>query len=383
LRSLVCLKEAVKRIFVAAGKPMPKTVRVNSGLEQEFYIIDKKHFDERPDLRITGRTVQGSQPFKNQELCDHYLASIPRRAVKCIHEVEREAWRLVIRLKTRHQEVAPNQFETAPIFAQSSVASDQNLILMDLMRNIASKHDLAFLFHEKPFIGYNGNGKHNNWSIGTDNVVSLFKPDNMKENIIFKLALAAVIRGIDIHQDLIRYSISSASNDFRLGAHEAPPSIISIFLGDTLSNYVNSIISGKDFQEIDVRVNIGIPYLTPFERHSTDRNRTSPFAFTVNKFEFRAVGSSQNPSISNYILNTIISESFDYLSEQIEILKKNNTPAEEAAEQVFRKTLIEHHRIIFDGDGYSEDWVKEAENRGLLNLRTSYQVLEYVNNEKI
>jgi len=383
LRSIACLRESVKKIFVAAGKTEPKSVRVNSGLEQEFYIIDKKHFDERPDLRITGRTVQGSQPFKNQELCDHYLASIPRRAVNCIHEVEREAWRLGIPLKTRHQEVAPNQFETAPIFEQSSVASDQNLILMDLMRNIASKHGLMFLFHEKPFIGYNGNGKHNNWSIGTDSVTSIFKPENMKNNIIFKLALAAVIRGIDVHQDLIRYSISGASNDFRLGAHEAPPSIISIFLGDTLSNYVDSIITGKEYKDIDVRMNIGIPYLTPFERHSTDRNRTSPFAFTVNKFEFRAVGSSQNPSISNYILNTIISESFDYLTEEIEALKKkNNIPAEEAAEEVFKRTLINHQRIIFDGDGYSQDWLNEAERRGLLNLRTTYEVLEHVNNEK-
>jgi glutamine synthetase len=381
LRSLVAITKSTKRLLGLLGINA-KTVRSNSGCEQEFYLVDKKYYDERPDLKMTGRTVQGAKPNKNQELCDHYLASIPNRAGDCVYEIEREAWKIGIPVKTRHQEVAPNQFEFAPIFDQASIAADQNIMLMQLMKNVAVKHDLQVLFHEKPFAGYNGNGKHNNWSIGTDTIPTIFKPENIKTNHVFQLALTAVIRGVDIHQDVIRHAIASASNDFRLGANEAPPSIMSIYLGDSLTNFVNFLITGKEEKDPDLLVDLGIPFLPPFYRASTDRNRTSPFAFTGNKFEIRAVGGSQNPSISSTAINTITADSFNYLADEIESHLNQGMALDKAISKVVKDTLAKHQRIIFDDDGYSKEWVEEAKKRGLLNLSNTYDTLNYVNSEK-
>jgi glutamine synthetase len=381
LRSLVAVTKATKRLFSVLGKDV-KSVRSNSGCEQEFYLIDKNHFEERPDLKLIGRTIQGTKPIKNQELGDHYLAGLPNKAVDCIHDIEKEAWKIGIPIKTRHQEVAPNQFEMAPIFESSSIAADQNIMLMQMMRNVASKHNISVLFHEKPFAGYNGNGKHNNWSIGTDTIPTIFKPEDIKNNLIFQLGLTAVIRGIDLHQDIIRHAIASAGNDFRLGANEAPPSIISVYLGDSLTNFIEYLITGNEKREPPLELDLGVPYLPPFFRASTDRNRTSPFAFTGNKFEIRAVGGSQNPAISSTAINTIAAESFYYLADEIESLVNKGTPLEKAVNKVVKETLAKHQRIIFDQNGYSQDWVEEAKKRGLLNLKNTIDTLNYVNSEK-
>jgi len=298
--------------------------------------------------------------------------------------MERESWKLGIPIKTRHQEVAPNQFEMAPIFEPSSIATDHNLMLMELMKNVSAKHGLMAIFHEKPFSGFNGSGKHNNWSIGTDLIPTIFNPtDDMKNNLPFKLGLAATIRAVDVHQDVLRLSIATASNDFRLGANEAPPSIMSIYLGGTLTNFIEYLITGEDYTNPPTTLDLGIPYLCKFTRHYTDRNRTSTFAFTGNKFEIRCVGGSQSPSISNFIINTMLSDSFDYMSDEIEKLtKKGSHSVEDAIEQVIKETLEKHKRIIFDGNGYSQEWVEEAEKRGLLNLRNTPQTVRYCYNEK-
>lgn len=379
LRSNVAITNATKRLFNAIQQPI-NTVYSHSGVEQEFYLIEKSLYDARPDLKILGRTVQGCAPFKGQELCDHYLAPLPERANSCIHEFEREAWKLGIPIKTRHQEVGPNQFEMAPIFEEASIASDHNLILMQLMKDIAPRYNLAVIFHEKPFAGYNGSGKHNNWSIGTDTIPSIFKPDFQSN--VFKLALTGVIRAVHRHQDVLRLAIASAGNDFRLGANEAPPSIISVYLGEALSNFVNHLISGEEIKLYNLNIDLGIPYLPEFERAPTDRNRTSPFAFTGNKFEVRAVGGSQNPAISSCALNTIVADSFNYLSDQLTSLLHDGVNIDDSVNIVCRRELTQYSSIIFDGDGYSEEWLNEAQNRGLLNLKNTYDTLNYCNNEK-
>jgi len=283
-------------------------------------------------------------------------------------------------IKTRHQEVAPNQFEVAPIFEQAHIAADHNLLLMTLMREVASKHNLSILFHEKPFAGYNGSGKHNNWSVGTETISTIFKPDY--ENPVFKIGLAAVIRGVDLNQDLLRWAIASASNDLRLGANEAPPSIISVFLGTTISNYVDTLISGTQYPDESTYLDLGIPFLCPFSVQTTDRNRTSPFAFTGNKFEVRAVGASQSPAMSSCMLNTLTADSFLFLANEIEELKNSGTSIEQAIDKVCKETLAKHKNVIFDGNGYESAWVEEAERRGLLNLRTTPDTLNYILNDK-
>eukprot|EP01125_Pyxidicula_operculata_P022738 TRINITY_DN9540_c0_g1_i1.p1 TRINITY_DN9540_c0_g1~~TRINITY_DN9540_c0_g1_i1.p1 ORF type:complete len:726 (+),score=203.99 TRINITY_DN9540_c0_g1_i1:58-2235(+) len=384
LRSELAVDRAGKRLFKVIGEEGHHQFWSDSGVEQEFFLIDNSQWYQRPDVRVSGRTLQGASATKDQELSDHYFGPLPKRALECIAEIERAAWKLGIPVTTRHQEVAPNQFEISPIFSRASIASDYNMLLMEIMQRVAPLHGFACLLHEKPFKGINGSGKHNNWSIGTNKIPTLMEPgDKPIENRIFLLTLAAVVRGVDVYQDLMRYAIAGAGNDHRLGGHEAPPAIISVYLGDELGALVDAILAGKQPpQPVDPNVDLGVSYLPKHPRDTTDRNRTSPFAFTGNKFEVRCVGSSQRPAVSNFILNSLSADSFDYLSEELEKEIAKGTSVDKAIHKVVKETLEKHKRIIFQGNGYSAEWQKEAEKRGLKNYRTTPEVLSEVYNDK-
>ncbi len=358
------------------------TIRVNTtvGPEQEYFLVDRALYEKRRDLIYCGRTLFGAKPPKGQEMDDHYFGSLKDRVSSFMHDLDEELWKLGIFAKTEHNEVAPAQHELAPIFTTTNIATDHNQLTMEMMRKIARRHGLVCLLHEKPFAGVNGSGKHNNWSISTDKGVNLLEPgDSPRENAQFLLFLAAVIKGVDEYQDLLRISVASAGNDHRLGANEAPPAIVSMFVGDDLMEVLNAIETGSDYDQKDkVEMRIGVHTLPRFTRDTTDRNRTSPFAFTGNKFEFRMVGSSQSIADCNTMLNTIVAEELSSFADRLE----GAEDFESALNDLIRETIVSHKRIIFNGNNYSDEWVAEAESRGLLNLKSTVEALPYLLKEK-
>jgi glutamine synthetase len=377
LRSMEALSKQALRILKIFGSDKGVSrVFTTIGPEQEYFLIDRELFFKRPDLVIADRTLFGAKPPKGQQLEDHYFGTIPARVLACMGEWERELYRLGVPVKTRHNEVAPGQYEIAPLFEMSQLASDHQMLTMETLKRVAPRHGLAALLHEKPFAGVNGSGKHNNWSMATDAGANLLDPqDETHTNMQFLVFLCAVIRAVDIHADLLRASIASAANDHRLGANEAPPAIISIFLGDMLQDILNQVEKGQLRRTLKGGViDLGARTLPTLPRHSGDRNRTSPFAFTGNKFEFRAVGSSQSIAWPNTVLNTIAAESLDYMATELErAVGGNPTPGkvQAAAMSLLKKIVKQHKRVIFGGDNYSDEWHAEAEKRGLPHLRDS------------
>jgi glutamine synthetase len=380
LRSMDALSGAAVRALELLGVDDAKRVFTTTGCEQEYFLIDEQYFFERPDLVTTGRTLFGAKPPKGHELDDHYFGSIPERVLAYMLEVELELAKLGIPIKTRHNEVAPNQFEVAPIFENSNVGSDHQMVTMQIMQNTARRYGLVCLLHEKPFAGVNGSGKHNNWSMGTDTGLNLLDPgETPAENLQFLFFCAAVIQAVNKHQALLRASIASAGQDHRLGANEAPPAIISIFLGAELEKVFTAIESGKvQASKPGSFLGLGTPVLPPLPLHGGDRNRTSPFAFTGNKFEFRALGSNSSPAWPNTVLNTIVAESVDELADKLEGALKGSTTLEKAVTAVVKGVWAANKQVIFDGDGYSEAWHKEAEKRGLANLKTTPDALPWI-----
>jgi glutamine synthetase len=381
LRSMDALSGVAMKALDLLGVEDASRVFTTTGCEQEYFLIDEQYFFERPDLVTTGRTLFGAKPPKGHELDDHYFGSIPERVLAYMLDVELELAKLGIPIKTRHNEVAPNQFEVAPIFENSNVGSDHQLVTMQIMQNTARRYGLVCLLHEKPFAGVNGSGKHNNWSMGTDTGLNLLDPgDTPAENLQFLFFCAAVIQAVNKHQQLLRASIASAGQDHRLGANEAPPAIISIFLGAELEKVFGAIESGKvQPSKPGSFLGLGTPVLPPLPLHGGDRNRTSPFAFTGNKFEFRALGSNSSPAWPNTVLNTIVAESVDELTERLKTaLKGSGATLEKAVTTVVKGVWAANKQIVFDGDGYSEAWHKEAEKRGLANLKTTPDALPWL-----
>jgi glutamine synthetase len=380
LRSMDALSKSAMRALKLFGNTSAARVFTTVGPEQEYFLIDEQYFYERPDLITTGRTLFGAKPPKGHELDDHYFGSIPERVLAYMLETERELAKLGVPVKTRHNEVAPNQYELAPIFENSNVGSDHQQLTMQVMQNVARRYGLVCLLHEKPFAGVNGSGKHNNWSMGTDEGENLLEPgDTPHENLQFLFFCAAVIQAVNKHQGLLRASIASPGQDHRLGANEAPPAIISIFLGSELEKVFAAIERGETGESTpESFLGLGTPVLPPLPMHGGDRNRTSPFAFTGNKFEFRALGSSMSLSLPNSVLNTIVAEAIDYLSEELEDALESGTDLEEALRPVLQRSYAANKQIVFGGDNYSEEWHEEAEQRGLLNLRSTPDALPYL-----
>ncbi len=380
LRSRQALNNATRRLMKCFGLP-DEHVTITLGPEQEYFLIDKNFYLNRPDLVQTGRTLFGAPPAKHQQLEDHYFGSIKPRVLNFMSDVEKELWRLGIPAKTRHNEVAPAQFELAPMFEDINLAIDHNMLVMEVLRQQASKHGLVCLLHEKPFAGVNGSGKHNNWSISYGNKNLLDPGTDPQQNAIFLTVLTAIIEAVDKHSDLLRNSVASAGNDHRLGANEAPPAIISIFLGDQLNEVIENIINGSSGgSRRNDTLKIGVDTLPVLPRDATDRNRTSPFAFTGNKFEFRAPGSSQSCAGPMMTLNTIVAEAFDSLAEELSTFAPETFLSQ--LQETLKRRISEHKRIIFNGDNYSEEWVKEAERRGLPNLKNTMAALHTLVNEK-
>lgn len=379
LRSMEVIDKQCRRILKLFGKDIKK-VTPTVGPEQEYFLIDKDLYDKRKDLMFCNRTIFGAKPPKGQELEDHYFGAIKPRVDAFMKELDEELWKLGILSKTKHNEVAPCQHEMAPIFTTTNLSADQNQLTMEIMKKVAQKHNLVCILHEKPFAGVNGSGKHNNWSLSTNTGENLLEPGNTPEdNAQFLLVLTAIIKAVDEYQDLLRLSVAFAGNDHRLGADEAPPAIISIFLGDELTAILESIMSGKPYDKKAKEVmKLGVDILPAFPKDNTDRNRTSPFAFTGNKFEFRSLGSSMSISCPNIMLNTITAEALCQFADELEKADDFNT----ALNALIKKTLNEHKRIIFNGDGYSQEWVEEAERRGLLNLKTTTDALPHFLDEK-
>ncbi|HYM55074.1 MAG TPA: glutamine synthetase III, partial [Solirubrobacteraceae bacterium] len=381
LRSMEALSGAAIRALRLLGETDAQRVFTTIGCEQEYFLIDEQYYFERPDLVTTGRTLFGAKPPKGHELDDHYFGSIPERILAYMLEVEQELAKLGVPIKTRHNEVAPNQYEVAPIFENSNVGADHQMITMQIMQNTARRYGLVCLLHEKPFAGVNGSGKHNNWSMGTDTGLNLLDPgDTPAENLQFLFFCAAVIQAVNKHQALLRASIASAGQDHRLGANEAPPAIISIFLGAELEKVFAAIEAGKvQPSKPGSFLGLGTPVLPPLPLHGGDRNRTSPFAFTGNKFEFRALGSSSSPAFPNTVLNTIVAESVDELTDKLKAaLKGSGASLEKAVTSVVKDAWAANKQVVFDGDNYSEAWHKEAEKRGLANLRTTPDALPWL-----
>jgi glutamine synthetase len=383
LRSIEALNKSAQRALKYFGVEASK-VSSTLGAEQEYFLIDEEFYYRRPDLVMTGRTLFGAKPPRGQELEDHYFGSIPDRVLSFMTDVENQLYALGIPVKTRHNEVAPSQYEIAPIFEPSNIAADHQQLIMQVLRNTARRYGLVALLHEKPFAGINGSGKHCNWSMGTDTGINLLEPgDTPHDNLQFLFFCAAVIKAVDMHQDLLRISVASASNDHRLGANEAPPAILSIFLGDQLTDIFERLASGKGGSGKKTGVlELGVPVLPPLPKHAGDRNRTSPFAFTGNKFEFRAVGSSQSISFPITVLNTIVADAIDALMDAVEAKMKKKVSFEQAVLETIKETYAQHKRIVFNGDGYSAAWHKEAAKRGLLNLRTAIDAIEHFTDEK-
>jgi glutamine synthetase len=380
LRSMDALSKSAIRALRLFGNDGAQRVFTTVGPEQEYFLIDEQYYFERPDLFTTGRTLFGAKPPKGHELDDHYFGSIPERILAYMLDTERELAKLGVPVKTRHNEVAPNQYELAPIFENSNVGSDHQQLTMQVMQNVARRYGLVCLLHEKPFAGVNGSGKHNNWSMSTDAGENLLEPgDTPHENLQFLFFCAAVIQAVNKHQGLLRASIASPGQDHRLGANEAPPAIISIFLGAELEKVFGAIERGEAGESFPGSfLGLGTPVLPPLPLHGGDRNRTSPFAFTGNKFEFRALGSSMSLSLPNTVLNTIVAEAIDYLAEELEDALQAGTELEAALRPILQRSYADNKRIIFGGDNYSEEWHAEAEQRGLLNLRATPDALPYL-----
>ena len=380
LRSLQALSKSTRRLMTCF-KAGPKKTTVTLGAEQEYFLIDKRFYLQRPDLYQAGRTIFGATPAKHQQMNDHYFGSIPSRILNFMNDVEKELWKLGIPAKTRHNEVAPAQFELAPLFEEVNLACDHNMLVMETLRNVADRYGLVCLLHEKPFAGVNGSGKHNNWSLsyGKGNLLNPGKDPH--QNAVFLTAICAIMYAVDTHADLLRMTCAGAGNDHRLGAHEAPPAIISIYLGDQLMDVIEQLEQGvpKSSKQAGA-MKLGSDTLPPLPRDATDRNRTSPFAFTGNKFEFRAPGSSQSCSEPNVVLNTIVAEAFDMIAEQLEKLDDKNFHT--GLQKILQKIVKEHKRILYNGNGYTEEWVKEAEKRGLPNIRTSMEALKALTKEE-
>ena len=370
LRSMETLNKQALRILKLFGNDDVKRVCACVGPEQEYFLVDKAMYDKRKDLIYTGRTLFGAKPPKGQELDDHYFGSIKPRVAAFMEELNEELWKLGILAKTEHNEVAPAQHELAPIYTTTNIATDQNQLTMEIMQRVAAKHDLVCLLHEKPFAGVNGSGKHNNWSLSTDTGANLLCPgETPYENAQFLLLLCAVIQAVDDYQGLLRASVATAGNDHRLGANEAPPAVVSIFLGDELTAILDSIENDTPYNGVEKKkMKLGVDVLPRFTRDNTDRNRTSPFAFTGNKFEFRMLGSSNSIACTNIMLNTAVAESLRLFADELE----GATDFNAALHDLIQKTIKAHKRIIFNGNGYDDAWIKEAtEERGLLNLRTT------------
>lgn len=374
LRSMELINRHAMRIMRLFGNDSVKKVVTTVGAEQEYFLIDKNLFDRREDLVFTGRTLFGAKPPKGQELDDHYYGSIKPRVKAFMSDLNDELWKLGVPAKTEHNEVAPSQHEIAVLYTTSNTATDNNQLMMETMKNVASRHGLACLLHEKPFAGVNGSGKHNNWSMATDTGANLLEPgDTPSENAQFLLFLAAVIAAVDRHQDLLRISVASASNDHRLGADEAPPAIISMFLGTELTEVLSAIENDSTMSKKErTLMRVGVHTLPKFPRDTTDRNRTSPFAFTGNKFEFRSPGSSQSIADTNTIINTIVAEALDEFASRLEVAKDFDAELH----SLIRDTIKAHKRIIFNGNNYSAEWVKEADKRGLYNLPSTPDAVE-------
>ena len=373
LRSMEALSTQAVRMLRLLGDDKTQQVITTVGPEQEYFLIDRELYKKRRDLMFTGRTLFGARAPKGQELEDHYYGAIKPRVAEFMRDLDRELWKLGILAKTKHNEVAPAQHELAPIFSTTNTATDHNQLTMEVMRNVAGRHGLVCLLHEKPFAGVNGSGKHNNWSLQTDTGKNLLDPGKRPwENLPFLLILAAVIKGVDEYQDLLRISVASAGNDHRLGANEAPPAIISMFLGDDLTALLTDSESGKPCGNVsEKKLQTGVRVLPDLNMDNTDRNRTSPFAFTGNKFEFRSLGSAISIACPNIMLNTIVAEELRQFTEAL----SGQTDMPAAVNALVRHVVSEHKRIIFNGDGYSEQWVQEARRRGLLNLRTTVDAL--------
>ncbi|HHW68512.1 MAG TPA: glutamine synthetase type III [Epulopiscium sp.] len=380
LRSMEALSKQALRILRLFGDTTTKRVVTTLGPEQEYFLVDKEYFMKRKDLLYTGRTLFGAKPPKGQELEDHYFGIIKEKISNFMHDLDLELWKLGVSAKTKHNEVAPAQHELAPVFATTNIATDHNQLTMEIMKKVADRHGLACLLHEKPFAGVNGSGKHNNWSISTNDGKNLLDPGNTPlDNAQFLVFLVAVIKAVDEYADLLRFSVATAGNDHRLGANEAPPAIMSIFLGDELTSVIEQIETGvvKDNGNSKT-LEIGVSTLPVLPKDSTDRNRTSPFAFTGNKFEFRSVGSSQSIATPNLIINTIVAESLSQIADRLE--KAEDFKAEVNA--VVKEIIKNHKRIIFNGNNYSEEWVDEAERRDLLNLKTTVDAIPTLIAEK-
>ena len=380
LRSMEAISEQAVRVLRLFGNTSVRRVNTTVGPEQEYFLVDKKYYEAREDLMFTGRTLFGAKPPKGQELEDHYFGVIKPRVAAFMKELDEELWKLGVYAKTKHNEVAPAQHELAPIFTTTNIASDHNQLTMEMMKKVAERHGLVCLLHEKPFAGVNGSGKHNNWSISTDKGQNLLDPGTTPyENAQFLLFLVAVIKAVDEYQDLLRISVASAGNDHRLGANEAPPAIVSMFVGEELEEVLDAIEKGTDYKGGEKQtMEIGVHVLPNFPKDTTDRNRTSPLAFTGNKFEFRMLGSNQSISGPNIVLNTIVAEELKQFADELEGAEDFT----KALNDLIRKTIKEHKRIIFNGDGYADSWPIEAAKRGLLNYKTTVEALPHFIDKK-
>ena len=380
LRSMERISTEAVKVLNLLGKTDVTRVATTVGPEQEYFLIDKDVYDQRKDLIYTGRTLFGAKAPKGQELDDHYFGAIKTRVAAFMADLDNELWKLGILAKTKHNEVAPSQHELAPIFTTTNIATDHNELTMEVMKKIAEKHGLVCLLHEKPFAGVNGSGKHNNWSISTNTGENLLDPGKTPEtNIQFQLFLAAVVKAVHEYQDLLRISVASAGNDHRLGANEAPPAIISMYLGDDLGALVDSIINGTEYvSKGKVKMSTGVDVLPDFKKDTSDRNRTSPFAFTGNKFEFRALGSALNIACPNIMLNTMVAEELSEFYNEL----KDASDLDTAVKALIKKTFTEHQAIIFNGNNYAPEWVEEAEKRGLLNLKSLPDAVEHYIDQK-
>ncbi len=380
LRSMERISSEAVKILHLLGKTDVTRVVTTVGPEQEYFLIDRELYNRREDLKLTGRTLFGSKAPKGQELDDHYFGAIKTRVADYMRDLDEELWKLGVLAKTKHNEVAPSQHELAPIFTTSNIANDHNELMMIIMKKTAEKHGLVCLLHEKPFAGVNGSGKHNNWSLSTNTGENLLSPGKHPEtNYQFQLFLAAVVKAVDEYQDLLRATVASAGNDHRLGAHEAPPAIISMYLGDDLGELVESIINGEEYiSHGKEKMETGVDVLADFKKDTSDRNRTSPFAFTGNKFEFRALGSALNIGCPNYMLNTMVAEQLS----QFYVELKDAEDMTAAVKSLVKNVLTEHRRIIFNGDNYTDEWVAEAKKRGLLNLKSMPEAFSHFLNRK-
>ena len=369
LRSMDALNIQALRILKLFGDTETAAVRANAGAEQEYFLIDRRVYERRPDLIYTGRTLLGARPPKGQELDDHYFGTIKPRVAAFMRELNEELWKLGVPAKTEHNEVAPAQHELACVYSTVNIAADHNQLVMECMKRVADRHGMVCLLHEKPFAGVNGSGKHNNWSLSTDRGENLLNPgDTPEENAQFLLILTAVLQAVDEYQDLLRISVAGASNDHRLGGNEAPPAILSVFLGDEITGILDSIENGTPYESGEkVQFKVGVHVLPRFPKDTSDRNRTSPFAFTGNKFEFRMVGSSQSISEANIILNTAVADVLRRYADELE----GAADFESALHELIKRSIREHRRIIFNGNGYEEAWVREAARRGLCNYRST------------